>query len=71
MRCTRCGREAAEVMYERLGDWEAAEQEFRRSVEEVSSLYPLAQIHARRGDDGTPSALLERARPFGKATATT
>jgi hypothetical protein len=40
------------------------------AAEEVSSLFPLAQIHKSRGDDAAAAKLLERARQFGRAKVT-
>ena len=37
-------------------------------VEEVSSLYHLAQIHRSRGDDAKAEKLLDQARQFGQTS---
>ena len=56
-----------------MGKPDAAAREFQRSldegVEEVGSLYHLAQIHKNAGDEATAAKLLERAQQFGRKNA--
>ena len=60
------------VIYERKDDPAAAAREFQRSlddgIEEVSSLYHLAQIRKNQGDDAGAEKLLKRARQFGQTS---
>ena len=54
-------------------DYHAAVQSFQRSidegVEEVSSIYHLAEIRRSQGDEEAAAKLLEQAREFGKVSA--
>jgi Flp pilus assembly protein TadD len=62
------------VIYERLGDLDAAAREFQRSMDdgigEVSSVYHLAQLHKARGDEKTAEKLLKHAQEFGRKNVT-
>ncbi len=57
------------VIHERRGDMQAAEREFRRSLDEgvgeVSSLFHLAVIRRSSGDEKGAQELLNKARDFG------
>jgi len=53
-----------------MGKHDLAAREFQRSlddgIEDVSSLYHLAQIAREQGDEKRAAKLLEKARQFGR-----
>ena len=59
------------VIYERMERWEEAAREFRRAadevVEDVSSLYHLAECHRHLGDEAAAAKTMERVRQFRRA----